>query len=463
MKSIIILLTTTFSFVLFGQHEVGHTTITFNDAGRTGGFGSGGGPGRQIQTEVYYPADMAGTDVAATNGEFPVIVFGHGFSMSWDAYENIWEELVPRGFILAFPRTEGGFAPSHDEFGLDLALVEMQMQNENSNASSVLFEHITSNSIIMGHSMGGGATILAAANNSNIKAIIGLAPAETTPSAITAAANVSVPALIFSADGDAVTPAADHHTPIYNGLGSSCKYFVNILGGAHCYYANSNFSCDLGETASGGSITISRQDQHTIMFRYVIPWLNLYLKSDCAENQVFENDIMNDGAVTYLSSCTTTFPAIDVNLTVNGPLLTSDHIGGTYQWVDCNSSYSEIMGEQAQSFQATQNGNYAVIIEDGPCKDTSNCVQVTNLSLDQLNKKTDFLVYPNPSKGDITLETMTAGIIQIVSLDGKLIFEKDNHAGQTKLNLDLDEGIYILRYLSDDEHLIERLFISHKQ
>ncbi|MDG0973711.1 MAG: hypothetical protein P8O07_06080, partial [Crocinitomicaceae bacterium] len=56
-------------FIMFGScfvmhaQQVGTTTITFNDPARTGGFGSGGGAGRQIQTEIYYPATTAGTDV----------------------------------------------------------------------------------------------------------------------------------------------------------------------------------------------------------------------------------------------------------------------------------------------------------------------------------------------------------------------------------------------------------------
>ncbi|MFY7944661.1 MAG: hypothetical protein ACOVNZ_08760, partial [Crocinitomicaceae bacterium] len=81
----------------FAQYQVGHTTITFNDPARTGGFGSGGGTGRQIQTEIYYPANAAGDNVAVASGQFPVITFGHGFAMSWDAYANIWQHYIPKG------------------------------------------------------------------------------------------------------------------------------------------------------------------------------------------------------------------------------------------------------------------------------------------------------------------------------------------------------------------------------
>ena len=54
MKSILILLFLS-PFFLFCQFQIGHTTLTFNDPTRNGVFGSGEGPGRQIQSEVYYP------------------------------------------------------------------------------------------------------------------------------------------------------------------------------------------------------------------------------------------------------------------------------------------------------------------------------------------------------------------------------------------------------------------------
>lgn len=264
------------------QYSIGSTTITFNDASRTGGYGSGGGSGRQIQTEIYYPATAAGVGSSVATGVFPVITFGHGFAMSWDAYQNIWEHYVPLGYIVVFPRTEGSLfpAPSHGDFGLDLKLVDEKMQLLNSNAASPFYQKISSNSAIMGHSMGGGATILAGAGNSSVETIIGLAPAETTPSAISASSNVTVPAIIFSGSQDGVTPPNDNHLPIYNGLASSCKSFVSIIGGGHCYFANSNFNCDFGESTSSTGITITRTEQQTRTYSVLDPWFDYILKGN---------------------------------------------------------------------------------------------------------------------------------------------------------------------------------------
>jgi len=314
------------------QYAIGHRTITFNDPARTGGFGSGGGPGRQIQTEIYYPATTAGTNTPIASGVFPVITVGHGFVMSWDAYQNLWDYFVPKGYILAFPRTEGGFSPSHNNFALDLRVVNERMKLEGSNVSSPFYQHISNKTAIMGHSMGGGASILAASGYTQITTVVGLAPAETTPSAITAAGSISVPALIFSGAQDGVTPPATHHIPIYNGIpGTVCKTFVSITGGAHCYFANPNFNCDFGESTSSTGISITRTTQQTKTQRILEKWFQFKLKTDCGAFQSFQDSLQYMTGITYMQSCTyqsfvasgvPTDPVIgndgSINITVSG-------------------------------------------------------------------------------------------------------------------------------------------------
>ena len=289
-------------FVMHAQ-QVGTTTITFNDPSRTGGFGSGGGAGRQIQTEIYYPATTAGTDVPVSVGEFPIVVFGHGFVMAWDAYENIWTDLVANGYIVAFPRTEGGFSPSHEDFGKDLALVVDELLVLHNDVTSLFNNRLSGKAAICGHSMGGGATFIGANETTNIQTIIGLAPAETNPSAITEAASVSLPALVLSGAADGVTPEADHHLPIFNALTSTCKYYVSITGGAHCYFANPNFNCDTGEAFSAGGITVTRIEQQETTSDYMIPWLNIYLKDQCDDKLLIDALEANDVRTEVNAQC----------------------------------------------------------------------------------------------------------------------------------------------------------------
>jgi dienelactone hydrolase len=445
MKKIITLNFICFCFFSFAQYQVGHTTITFNDPARTGGFGSGGGTGRQIQTEIYYPANTAGDNVATASGQFPVITFGHGFAMAWDAYTNIWQRYVAKGYILAFPRTEGGLvpSPSHGDFGNDLKQVSDKMLALNSNSSSILYNKVLQKAAIMGHSMGGGASFLAAANNTNIQTVIGLAPAETTPSAISAAPNVNVPALVFSGSADGVTPPADHHIPIYQGLTSTCKSFVSITGGAHCYYANPNFNCDFGEGTSSPNISITRQVQQDLTYTILDPWLDYMLKGNCSSYVAFQTALASTTGTVNQTICPNVSP---VSISASNATLTANSTGSvlTYQWF---YNGSVISGATNQTYVATQNGNYTVNVtySFGCASSNAYTYSIGTTGIEDL--KNNFVMMPNPVKDDLKVSFSMDGTkkIQILDLNGRIL--KKSFSDNSEIILDcqsLLNGIYIL-------------------
>lgn len=280
-------------------YEIGHITRTFNDPLRSGGFGSNGGPGRQVQCEIYYPALASGEQAAFASGLFPAIVFGHGYLMPWDAYRNIWESLVSQGYILVFPRTETGIRPIHSEFAADISLCAKKMLEAGQEDSGFFNGKVSARIALMGHSMGGGSAFLAASETDFITTVVGLAPLETTPPASTAAAAIGQPSLILSGSGDEVTVPAIHHRPIFDNLGSSCKYFISITGGAHCYFANPNMGCDIGEMLVSSGITITRSDQQAVMNDYLVKWLDYYLKDADQARKDFIDLLHTDYRITF--------------------------------------------------------------------------------------------------------------------------------------------------------------------
>ncbi|MHC1776586.1 MAG: hypothetical protein AB9834_14370 [Lentimicrobium sp.] len=277
--------------------EIGNTSITFIDGSRNN---------RSIATEIYYPADVEGANVPVTTtvtDSFPVLIFGHGFTMTWSTYENIWTAVVPHGFIIAFPKTEGSLFPSHSAFATDLAFVASQMQVLGQNSTSMFYQRIDSMNCVMGHSMGGGAAFLAAQQSPVIKTIATLAAAETSPSAINAASGLSIPALLFAGGNDCVTPPPDHQIPMYNALQSECKTYISITGGSHCQMADYNFFCAFGEATCNPSPTIDREQQHQVINRYLIPWLQSALKGDESSGEEFDSILRTDPEVTWLKNC----------------------------------------------------------------------------------------------------------------------------------------------------------------
>jgi dienelactone hydrolase len=346
------------------QFPVGHRTITYVDASRNN---------RQIACEVYYPATAAGDNQPVATGSFPVVALGHGFLMAVGAYANWYNHLAPRGYILILPTTEGGLPPSHGDFGQDLRFVANEMVAAGSVQGGFWSFHVSGRIGIMGHSMGGGATILAAANNPDVDCVVTMAAAETTPSAQTAASGITAPTLMLYGTSDNVTPEADHGLPMFNNLGSSCSQYVRLANGSHCFFADFNFTCSLGETIPG---SLSREDQHAKSFALVDPWLDYFLKDDCAAWQTLQT-AENGGVsgITVTNECPNPTPVI----TDQGGTLTST-AAPQYQWYLDGQPIPNAIG---QTHVYTQSGTYhveATNVGNCPLESNSIVISITGLT-----------------------------------------------------------------------------------
>ena len=279
---------------IFAQtYNIGHISTDFYDNARN----------RNIATEIYYPSDTNGDNVPISLGNFPIIVFGHGFLMSWDSYDNFWNSLVPEGYILCFPTTEMGFAPNHQFFAEDLSFIATKMQMESQNSSSIFYNSVLPKTGILGHSMGGGASFLAAENNPNINTLVNFAAAETNPSAILAASNITIPSLIFSGEDDCVAPPVSHQNILFDSLNSNCKTQINIISGGHCYFANENVLCSFGESSCNPNLNILRSEQQSVTNDFLKIWLNFSLKSDQNSFTIFNDSLQYSNRITYSQYC----------------------------------------------------------------------------------------------------------------------------------------------------------------
>ena len=293
---------------------VGKRTMTFNDPARNN---------RAIEVDIFYPGAQAGNNVAVAAGQFPVVVFGHGFVMTVDAYTVLGEALAPAGYILVLPKTEGSFSPSHEAFGRDLAFLVRAMRQAGQDSSSVFFSRVRQEAAVMGHSMGGGAAFLAASYDSSITALSGFAPAVTNPSSVTAAGSVGIPALIFAGANDCVTPPAQHQIPMYNALISACKTYVSITGGSHCRFAGNNFNCNFGEGTCTPRPDISAAVQQERTFRLLILWLDYQLKGEAQAGDDFAAAIQSPNGFTVENICQRFEPGLPsaLNLALQSPEL----------------------------------------------------------------------------------------------------------------------------------------------
>jgi hypothetical protein len=129
-----------------------------------------------------------------------------------------------------------------------------------------------------------------------------------------------------------------------------------------------------------------------------------------------------------------TISMIDVSVVVNESTITSNAAGANYQWVNCDNGFAIIMSETSQSYTATANGNYAVIVTQGPCSDTSSCVQITADGFASMQTESIF-IYPNPMSDQL--------IIEIKGSTRNTSFEIFNSMGQVVTKGNLVEKIIV--------------------
>lgn len=278
-------------------YQRGYRSQTFNDPSRSG---------RPIATDIYYPANTAGNNVPVASGStrFPVVVFGHGFSLAASSYTRLADTLTRYGYIVAMPTTETGLAPSHDNLGKDLSFLCSRLIQLDSDPAFFLFQRITAKAAVGGHSMGGGCSMLAAGSgNNDIDALFNMAAAETTPSATTAALSVNVPSLLFSGSSDCIVPPATQLN-MYNNINNACKSNVNITGATHCQIADNNFTCVFGQITSGcNSSPITLNNLFDKTSELLIPFLDYTLNGNCNSGIVYVNRLNSSSGITVNSNC----------------------------------------------------------------------------------------------------------------------------------------------------------------
>ncbi|MDX2359669.1 MAG: T9SS type A sorting domain-containing protein [Crocinitomicaceae bacterium] len=160
-----------------------------------------------------------------------------------------------------------------------------------------------------------------------------------------------------------------------------------------------------------------------------------------------------------------TVTSVDASVTDNSPTLTANASGAVYQWINCDTGNSPMAGETNQVFTATVNGNYAVIVTQNGCTDTSVCVLVDNIGLDEESLNKLIVIYPNPTtnghfkiqyEGEITS-------IQMTDVIGKVhAIYFNSTTGEVDASL-LASGRYFVRIVTELGTITKDIIISSEE
>lgn len=137
----------------------------------------------------------------------------------------------------------------------------------------------------------------------------------------------------------------------------------------------------------------------------------------------------------------------DITTSTSGQTITVNNTNASYQWLDCGDGNTVLDGETAASFTVSETGSFAVELTENGCVDTSDCVVISALALDE-NSAAGVWVYPNPNEGQFSLNMDGAvpKAITIHDLNGKLVtsVELQQEPSQS-FDLNLAPGMYLMR------------------
>ena len=120
-----------------------------------------------------------------------------------------------------------------------------------------------------------------------------------------------------------------------------------------------------------------------------------------------------------------------------------------------------ISGATNQSYLATIDGDYAVIVSKNGCSDTSICYNVSFVGIVENDFGNDLILYPNPTDGNFSIdlgEDPNNVTITITDLNGKIIYIK-TYDNTHLLNIMIEEpaGVYLLLVESENKKAVIRL------
>ncbi len=262
-----------------------------------------------------------------------------------------------------------------------------------------------------------------------------------------------------TATGTDVITACDSYTWIDNNT-----YTASNNTATHTIVNGAANGCD-------SIVTLNLTINNTATGTDVITACNSYTWIDnntyTASNNTATHTIVN-GAANGCDSVVTlnlTINTVDNSTSTQGnDSIMANATGATYQWLDCNNNYAIISGATNQLFVASANGSYAVEVTQNSCTDTSNCITITGVGIENMYNENSITIYPNPNNGLFTIKNIDnknqTVDLSIISLTGEII---GNWSFTNTIELNLSEkakGIYYLQLKTKEGITTKKLLIQ---
>ena len=149
-----------------------------------------------------------------------------------------------------------------------------------------------------------------------------------------------------------------------------------------------------------------------------------------------------------------TVTSVDTSVTVTGLTLTANVTTATYQWLNC-PLMTHVVGETNQSFTASANGNYAVMVTQNGCTDTSKCYNITTVGINENSLSDAIRIYPNPVIDNLQIQTtLPIKEIAITDITGRLIYTT---TAKTINCSSFAKGVYFIKATTEKGVVVKRI------
>lgn len=134
--------------------------------------------------------------------------------------------------------------------------------------------------------------------------------------------------------------------------------------------------------------------------------------------------------------------------------------GGTVLWFDCNAQQI-IAGATQTVFVPAATGNYAAIITEGNCVDTSVCMNVVTGENELAVANLQLAVFPNPNNGQFNITSnKKINKVEITNLLGQIIYQSTSNQKNISLQLE-NNGMYFLTVTIANQIVSRKLIVQH--
>jgi len=145
--------------------------------------------------------------------------------------------------------------------------------------------------------------------------------------------------------------------------------------------------------------------------------------------------------------------------------LTATEAGARYQWLDCNNGFAILTNDTNRFYDPIVSGSYAVQIIKNGCIDTTACVPVVGVGLNQNSTLLkELTISPNPTNGQLTINFGAAQGTKyyfIRNFMGQIVSQGATIQSQISMTLEVENGIYFIQVQSLDGEKVIRKVVKH--